>query len=553
MSWFLCIMSQKPFLEWEIEKFLKTHPYSKNTIIDSSFYFSYDCRKELLSKKIPSVEDPNLRIVMGRGYISKNTGYSQADEKDWEKLLKHEFTPKDIDGHYMAINLRKNYFQATNDLYGHYPIYYVDAEDYILISNVQQYIAAVLPEKEWDYTSIASMTLLPAYIDNQPYLTNISRMENGATITIRKNEIKIANRKLNFIAEEEIDTQNYLFSLKKAFELQLDENDFMSIPFENNQTSRFAFSVWCHKPKKNWGLYLRNDKTRKKSQQQLNPDKYIDSLILNDLKIMSIPDFISGEEVFRLYKEYVLKTGLSDFPMTFGLAGSFKTDDFHEINLLSCHSNWLFESNPLSKTEKIYSLLKSNKYLSFKFNYVYSNYFFTKDLYNYLSNETKVYFKQIADELLNTETVYDKYYFLFKKFHINNRSVHLAWLNDYRTFYSPGMFYSLAIKHLYQRSNNKKLAKISCQLHTSFAEESKFYPKPVENKDRFLDEKDANMLYFPMIIRQIGAMIEISEEVPYYDYKKLIKLYKNAKNGNKTAVKMLLKWTAFEIWREFLE
>jgi len=267
---------------------------------------------------------------------------------------------------------------------------------------------------------------------------------------------------------------------------------------------------------------------------------------------MTIPEFISGNEVFQLYKDYVLKTGLSDFPVHFGLAGSFKSDDYHEINMLSNYSNWLFENKPLAKTEKAYNILKRRRFSSFRSNYIFGNYFFTKEFYAHLLKEIKTYFDQTAGGSKETGTIYDKYYFLFKNYHINICSANLAWLNDYRTFYAPGMLHSLTIKNLYQRSINKKLAKESCLLHLSFAEESKSYPKPNEDDYRFPDSKNMNKLYFPLIVKEVGSMIEKVEDEPYFDFISLQKLYKKAKKGNKTAVEMLLKWVTFEIWREYI-
>ena len=143
MSWFLCVISQKPFLEWEIEKFLKVHPHTTNTIIKPSFYFSYECREELLYRKKPSEDDPNLSLVFGRGYISKSTGYSIADEGDWDKLLNFEYLPTDIDGHYLALKIRDNFLQITCDSYRHYPVFYINTDDYIMISNKQHFISHI--------------------------------------------------------------------------------------------------------------------------------------------------------------------------------------------------------------------------------------------------------------------------------------------------------------------------------------------------------------------------------------------------------------------------
>ena len=546
MSWFLCIISQKPFLEWEIEKFLKVHPQSKNTIIKPSFYFSYDCRSELLMMKKPTEENPSLRVVMGRGYLAKSTGYSQADERDWEKLLNFEYLPKDIDGHYVAIKIRENFVQVTNDAYGHYPVYYVKAEDYIVISNVQHFIGTLVSDKKWDYSSVSALALLKMPLEKKAYLQKISILPAGSTVTIRKNEIAVASRNLNLLAESDADIQSYLFSLKKAYELQLNSKDFMSIPFENNYSSRFAFSVWYHKAKKTWGLYHLQ-------KSELYPEKHMDQFILNSLKIFVIPDFNDGEEVFRLYREHVLRTGLSDFPDYFALAGNFKADELHEINLISQHSEWLFQKEPTAKIDKIHSLLKRNAYSAFKRNYVMKNYFFRKEFYVLLLEGTKLHFAQAAKDMICTDSIYDKYHFLVHNYYMNNCSAGMAWLNDFRTFYCPGMLYSLASRSIQQRLINKKTSALSRELHISFAEESKAFPKPKEKKSNFLERASMNTMLFPLMTNEVGIMIEKSQDVPYYNFSSLIKIFNKAKKGNTKAVDVILKWVAFEIWREYID
>ncbi|MCL1827645.1 MAG: hypothetical protein FWG20_06330, partial [Candidatus Cloacimonetes bacterium] len=76
MTWFLCIISSKPFLEWEIEKFISLHPDTSHTYIKNSFYIAYDSKPELILKKKPDEQDDFYSAILGRGYISKSTGYS---------------------------------------------------------------------------------------------------------------------------------------------------------------------------------------------------------------------------------------------------------------------------------------------------------------------------------------------------------------------------------------------------------------------------------------------------------------------------------------------
>ena len=556
MSWFLCVVSQKPFLEWEIEKFLKVHPQTSNTIIKPSFYFSYDCRAELLYTKKPSEEDPNLSIVMGNGYISKSTGYSVADKNDWDKLLNFEYIPNDIDGHFLALKIRENFLQITTDMFGHYPVYYINFDDYIMVSNKQHFVSQLMGKRQWDYSSISALTLLTMPLEKKSFLKGISVLGEGATLTVRNNKIAIANRELKFISESELELQKYLFSFKKAYELQLNENDFIALPFEASQAARFAFSVWCNKAKKLYGLYY-------PSGSEIYPEKFLDSTAINKLKISIIPPFHEPNEVFLLYKDYVLKTGLSDFPEYFYLAGNYATTSPHihgggrggtnEINLITNQSEWMFEKEPTKRIDKIFNILKGRSFSDFKKNYEGGNHFFRKEFYLFLLKGLKQHFDDCIQNMIFTDTIYDKYYFYIKNYHINICAGGIAWLNDFRNFYSPGMFYSLTCQHLQQRFTNKNIIETSVELHKSFAEESIFYPKPKEVKFTLPVYPNLNQVYFHLITNEIGQMMENAQKIPYYNLSSLLKIFKKAKKGNSKAIDIVMKWTAFEIWRGYLE
>ena len=547
MSWFFCVMSPKPFLDWEMEKFLNVHPFTKNSIVRPMFYFTFDCRTDMLMRKKPTDEDMSYRIVMGKGYLSKNTGYSQADVNDWEKLLGLEYVPKDIDGHYVAIKLRDNFIQVTNDTFGHCPVYYAKVDDYIIVSSSQQFIAPLLYKKTWNYGAVSALALLPAPLERQSYLKNIHLLGAGATLTVRNGKIKVANRPLSFLTEEDSNIQKYFFSLKKAYELHLEENDFLSLPFENCYSSRFGVAVWSNKSKNDWGLYY-------KKKSDYYPEKYLEYSATKDLAIFTIPDFKDGDDVFRLYTEYVLKTGLSDFPEFFSLAGRFKAEKKqHEITVFSPMSEWLFETEPLKKVEKMFDIMKEEAFFNFKNNYLLNNYCFKRDFYSLLQKGIKQHFKEAVESIVFSKSLYDEYHFFMQSYNINIQAPQLAWLNDFRTFYSPGMLYSMSCKHIQQRLINKNIALQTNELRESFATEHLLYPKLKDNKFTFPLVPNHNKRYFPLIEGAIGELVEKSEECIYYNFSKLMKLYKKACTGNDKAIDNILKWTAFEIWREFLD
>ena len=580
MSWFLCVLTPKPFLEWEIEKLLKSHPKTQNTIIKPSFYFSYDSRKESIYSEKPTEDNPYFRLVLGRGYISKSTGYSQVDEADWEKLINFEFEPKDIDGHYLAFKIKENFLQLTVDVSGHYPVYYIKYDDYIIVSNRQEFIISLMNKKPWNYSGVSALALLSIPLEKSTYIKNISLLENGSTIIVKDNKLSIIDRKTKFITNSETDIQQYLFKLKKAFELQLNEKDVIFLPLEPNYSSRFAFSLWCHKPKKLWGLYnLQNN--------NITPDTFIDNSILNNLQIKDFPYFNETEEIFNLYRNFVLNTGLTDFPSYFYLAQndlptmqSLIKKKTNDIYILPSQSEWLFEKDPLKKIDKIFKIIKENNFNDFKKHFVLKNYFFREEFYPFLLKGLKKHFDDFVKKITITETIYDNYLFLITNYHFLVFAPTLAWLNDYKTFYSPAMLYSLTCNHLSQRFINPTLFETCSNLHLNFAKESETFPKPKDNKAvlserinafptmserinafptmsgflrRAQHSSNPNKIYFPFIAKKISDMIINSDKVPYYNIKNLFKIFNKAQKGNENAINIIMKWTGFEIWREFLE
>ena len=547
MTWFICVISTKPFLEWEVEKFITTHPETSHTIIKNSFYMAFNCKPEMLYYKKPDEQQQTYNLVIGNGYIPKSTGYAMADHNDWEKLLAFEYQPKDIDGHYIALKFSEDFLQVTGDLFGSYPVFYAQTEDYFIVSNMQNYIAPLLVKKTWDYATLASLTLVNSPLEFKPLVKEILPLEAGSTLTIKKNKLIITKRELNFLSEKITDIQQYWFSLKKAFELQLEDNDFMTIPFENNHSTRLALSIWSSKPKKEWGLSC-------PTNTDFPPEKYLHSNITSGLKIFTTPKMKIEKEVFRLYKNYVMITGHTDFPLYFDLAGNFVPEKgINEINMLTNQSEWLFEKDPLKKSEKLYKILKAKNFANFLKLTTVDNKFFRKDFLKYLNKDLEKHFKHFTDNMLSINSLYDEYYFFLKNHQILYNAKGIAWLNDFRHFYCPGLFYSLTCKHLNQRLYNPKIAQLSSELHLSFSNECEKFPKIKEQKYTLFDYPNANAKYFPIIENQIGVMIENAQKIPYYNFPELLKIFKKAKKGNGYNIQSILKWVGFEIWREMFD
>ena len=543
MSFFLCVISQKPFLEWELEKFLQIHPKTANTIVKPAFYFAYDCREELLYKKHPTQDDPSLKIVIGHGYLSKNTGYAQADASDWEKLIKGEYRPSDIDGHYIALKVRENFLQATNDIYGHCPVYYAQVQDYSIVSNKQDYIAQFLEQKAWNYPAVAALALLQLPLERQTLLSEISMLQGGSTVTLKRGKFTTTTHKVE--TYKDIENQKYLFALKKAFELQLKPNDCMSLPFENNHAARFAFSIWCHKAKKIWGLY------HLQGSQHI-PEDYLDPFILSSLKISGVPDLTIADDTFKMYEDFVLYTALSSVPDIFTLAGNFKKEKgVNEINLIATHAEILFEKEHTKRVEKLYQILKSGNFADFKKKYAIENDFYDKEFYALLCKGLELHFQETYKKIMQNKSNIDDIY--INQWHSMANATPLAWLNNFRTFYSPAMLHSLISMHLQMRHKDKNIGNVANELHKTLATESTEFPKIIETKHSYPDTPNKNHAIFPLIEQEIQEMIAQTENIPYYKFANLIKIFKRAKKKSIKDIDKIMKWTAFEIWRKRIE
>jgi len=561
LNWFVCIISKKPFLEWEIEKFVSLHPHSKSTIIKKSLYFAFDCPQHLLYSKSPDPEDISLKFVFGRGYLAKSTGYATADASDWDKLCSLKYTPADIDGHYIALKLSDNYIQVTNDIYDHYPIYFSLAEDYFIVSNLQYFITALLSKKEFNFAGLSNLTLLDIPLERKTLYTNIMTLSPGSTLTYQRHQLSLKNRAINYITEAETDPQKYLFAFRRAFELQLnDHSEKISLPFENNHAARFAFTVWYPKPSYKWGMHYLNS-------SKFNPNKHLDPFILDNISFTTIPDLIEPRNkplfqtkndylknlIWDMYQSYVLATGMSDFPEFFPLAGHFKDEsDTTVINLLSEPSEWLFEKSPIERTYKMYNLLVNKKFAAYKKIAIPPNHFWHKDFYASLLVGAELAFKDVAEKTVLTGTTYDQYHFFVKNYQINRLSTGIGWLNNYRLFYSPGMLYSLTCGQVKQSLQDKKFPLKTANFYLECAPVSKDYPKPFERKNIYPQIYHRNNVYFPHIAEKIATMIVAAENVPLYNIPKLHKIFKKSLSGNADAIAYILKWTAFEIFREYL-
>ncbi|MCL1826676.1 MAG: hypothetical protein FWG20_01415, partial [Candidatus Cloacimonetes bacterium] len=415
-------------------------------------------------------------------------------------------------------------------------------------------------KKTWNYTAFADLTLSKFPLNEQPYISEINKLTAGGTLTIQKNKLTISKSELNFLGNKDHDVDHYWFLLKKAFELHFSENEFVVLPFENTHSGRFAFSVWSNKPKKEWGLLDGR-------QKDFSVEKYLHSNISSGLKIYSLPEFQKSSDVFKYYTEYVLQTGLTDFPSFFSQAGHFKAEKgIKEINLLTHQAEWFFEKEPLKITEKLFNILKNKSIADFKKFCITDNVFFRKDFYKYLQKDIEKGFLAAAENIMVLNNIYDEYYFFIQQHQIKMNAKGIAWLNEFRHFYSPGLLFSLCSKHLSQRLFNKEMfpnqtpkkkplsfLEMNAELYKNFSDDCQTFPKIKENKYTVLNYPNQNQRYFPLIANQIGSMVENAEKIPYYDFPLLVKLFNKAKKGNAEAIAMMLRWTAFEIWRKKID
>jgi hypothetical protein len=326
----------------------------------------------------------------------------------------------------------------------------------------------------------------------------------------------------------------------------------MSLPIDTNMSSKLAYSIWFNKPKRNWGLYYH-------ANSQYKPEKYIDVFTLSNLRVLNYPDFTSGDEVFALYKSYVLATGRSDFPLEFMYAGTFAVDkNVREVTLLSNYTEWLFENEPPKSSKNMLAIFLKNDFRKFISSYVIKNHFFTETFYKRLMKELETFYEEYRKDVITNERPllksdiegFESHLFYINHFIKSKGATIIAWLNNFRHFYCPGMLYSLMTTHLQQVLVNKKEAINLNELPLTLAKESDRYPKEKTGLIKVIKPTNSNKQYFPFIENQVKEMIENATDITLYDFAKLQKIYKKAVAKDEAAIAIVLKWVSFEIIRE---
>jgi len=547
MSWFICVLSKKPLLDWEVVIFHQTHPQTEYVVENKNFYLAFAAQKGQFTYRKSDEEESGYYLQLGHGYIAKNTGYCPADLLDWKKLLTQEYAPKDIDGHYVVLKIKPDYVQITNDPLGHYPLYYIKQDDYFVASNCLNYLAPLVSNRTLKYSSFASLALCPFPLVKESLLNKVQLAQSGSTITYHTDRITKSTSKINFLADNSLGGEDYLFYLRKVFDLQLPHLVCMVFPWENSFTSRYAFSVFKDQNPQHWGLAIQQNST-------FLPNKFLLSEEALKYQYFLFSPSLNPETIWQNYQSFVLTTGLSDFPVFFDWASSFSSPTGKKIIFhFSKASEWLFAKKPLSKTDFLFNLLKKNSFSAFKSQYVTQNHFFNQEFYSFLLTDLKKMLSRAIQELATTGTVYDQYLFYIENLHLPTFAPSLVWLNNFHHFYSPGLLYSFVCRHVLQRLTNPHFYQKKQDNIPFFNPNLKKYPQVRKEKWTLLNMPHRNEEFFPLIEHKVGEMLAQANSVAYYDFKALVKLFGRAKKKNTQAISLILKWTACEIWRKAIE
>jgi hypothetical protein len=547
MNWFVCVISKQPFLEWELEKCLKLHPKCDHSIIKPTFYFAYQCNEDMQIVALPTEYDLSLKLVMGRGYINKTTGYALADISDYQKLFNKTFTPKDIDGHYIAIKIKENFAQVVLDSIGFSTVFFHEGRDSIVISNLQYYIHSMIDKNEINLCALANIGVLSTPLDKIASNNKIETLPPGATLTCKNYVINIKKSNVSFVCK---DDRDILISYKHSILLQSQPNDMLYIPFENSFTSHLAFSVLHSSNKNNWGLFL--------SDKKFLPSKYLSELEISQLSFTKIKDFLTvnknvsksvSEETFNLYKNYVVMTGLSDFPPFFNLCRNIKEKkENNEIFLLSYFTEWIF-SNIFEQAESLFNILKKKSLKNFKSKFILENEFYNKEFYQLLIQGAEKQFEDLCRDFSYSDTPIDLINFWIKYYFSQILAPGFAWINSFGHFYSPTMLYSLFSAHFYHRFKDKKFSSRLSEMPISLSDTIANFPKIKKNKYDYQNFSESNSLFFPSIASKIEDLIKDCQANEYYDMEKVKKIFIKAQKGHKDSIATILKWCSFEIHR----
>lgn len=553
MSWIFSVISEKPFMEWEIEKFVQTHNTPLFTIIKPSFYLAVGGLTENVIVHYETPDQTSGWLVIGKSYLVKDTGYGFADKNDWQKFINGELNLDDLDGNYLIYRWENQYIEVWNDALGLQDCFFTKSQGYVLLSSRIDWISQFIEKKNWNYSAFASMLLLNNPLHQDSLLKNVGRLGQSGYVRATIHKFLLKNLNFNLMSENPTDKNRFAFYLNKALLLPNEQVLNTNIAFDHDFASKYLLSFMMNKPKKYWNLISWDSPDLSKKQLFDKMEKSLYIPVYENARISS------GDHIEKEWKEFIFSTHISNLETEF-----FKTSFFDDIyskkflfyqlqfnDFIYRNSEYDYSFSFKRGVEKA-DLNLLQKYFSIDIQWM------RKEFLSFLIKGLQIHLKEYFTRLnlsseMNFQFFADQTALLGRGIHLHGKKS--VWLDNHVINYNPMLLASLIRMKYNLPENSVVLRRNFAQLIESNYPEITFYLKQKEQKISVNEKSQQNLFLYPLVINLIEERInrKDTENSPYYDIKKIQKLFEKSKNGNKSCQQQMIKWMSFEFWREKTE
>jgi len=551
MSWLFCVLSHKPFLKWEIDKFIQTHKSTDNTIINPSFYLAFGGCKSAITIHYNDYQHNSGWIVLGNGYLSKETGFGLAEKNDWKRLIEGEIDWQDMNGQFIIFKWDEYYIEVWNDTLGMKDVYFSRSQGYVLISTRLDWVSPYLEKKPWNYSAFGAILLMPHMLVSQSLLKNVLRLGAAGYVKASIHKFQTGNRRIDLIDFEETDLNHYFFRLNKSMTLYPDYDKHLLTEYDKSFAKFYALSLLMNKAKKNWSVL---EPFGKEELEQF-------TLFQNTFNISSEqnPGIDDSKRLFNLWKEYLLSTFQTGLPFELNYVQFapqlnkadytfmqtdysqffFSKDDFKANRAFQ---KAFYENNPdaLLKIFPSDSSWIRNEFLIF--------------LKKGLSQHLDELHKHLSQFVFKTDTQKNQYIVFYTQ-GVQNYAQKLGFMSQYARFYNPFMFFELFKNRINLNITNSQLFKTYHTQIEANCPELAFYLKSCEKMPVFPNKMNQNLLIYKLFKEEILETLHSSgiRKTPYYNLKKLDKILSKAESDDEKYINTIIKCFMFEIIRSHLE
>lgn len=551
MSWIFCVNSNKPFLKWEIEKFIDTHKTTDHCVITPSLYLAFSAHEKHITIHYENYKRTAGWIVLGTGILFKETGFGFAEKNDWKRLIDGEIHWQDMNGQFLVFKWNDDIIEIWNDTLGFKDIFFTRSQGYSVYSTRLDWLSDYIPQKKWNYKAFGSLLLSGDLILPQVLLKDVHQLGQAGFLKSNQQRFQTGKRKFTLIDEEKTDINQYFFYLNKALMLVPESNQLLLLKEEKSISLRYVLSVLLNKAKNKWSILEPSD------TDELNEFLIMQSAL--NFSSEKNPGHDDYQRLINLWKDYVYSSINMNFPQDLNLIQS--ASEIKNANY--CYQSHYFHKffvskEPLSPPralKKFFENYKIEEYLkSFKtdFSWLREEWliFFRKGLLQYIEDLNADINKYQLDSNDDKNHYLEIQLKALRKFAPQHN-----YMSQFINIYSPLLNFALIkmrmnldlsldeLNHLYHMQIEKNYPELL------------FYLKFKEKKRLLQDEVLINPYYFNVFKEEIFDTLRSKDCIhsSYYQNKKIDKLISKADSGQLKSQKTLIQCFGFELWRKKLD